>query len=97
MELIIKTYSDEEYNRAERALEIKLQLAKKTFTQALVDTLFLKINDPSFKLEPEEILYIYEMLSEVKNNTPKGNTFVQEFKKELVENYIKEQKLYENQ
>lgn len=95
--IILPKYNDASYQKASKALDIRLRLEGTTFKQKLINILFAEVSRTGANLDENETLEMYELIKEIQNDTPTGVRRVQEFKEELILHYMQEQELMEAQ
>lgn len=95
--IIIPTIKDEKWEAAEKALEIRIRISGSSFKDLLISSIFQQLRNQQLQLDERETLELYEAVKEIQANTPKGLKYIDEFKTELIINFMKEQEAYDSE
>lgn len=95
--IIISKFTDEEYEKAERALSLRMASKGTSFEKLLLDSLFIQVNNPDLQLNEKQMLEIYELVTSIKNKSPGGVAAVRELRERYILDFIAEQQRYESE
>lgn len=94
--IIISKFTDEEYQKAEKALMLRLASNRTSIKELLLNSLFLQINNPELNFSDKEMLEIYKLVMHIKNGAPEGDKAIAEARERYILDFIAEQQMYES-